>query len=282
MKKKKLFILLSPTVVILALISLYPFFYAIYISTTKASIATIERFVGFSNYLSLFSDFKFINSLKLTILFIIGSTAIQLILGVFIAMLLNREGKIVRICRLILVIPMMITPIVIGIAFRFMFNLDYGIINYLLNIIRIGPISFLGNSRIALISLMLVDSWQWTPFIMLTVLAGLRSLPEEPFEAASIDGASRFQLFRFITLPLLAPMLSIALLIRTIDSFKAFEIFFATTEGGPAESTNVLSLFIYKTGFRFTDMGYASAAAVLMLIIIIIISNLYIRVLNRA
>lgn len=280
-RRRNILIMLGPSVFILALISLYPFFFSIYLSTTNASLSNIKGFIGFSNYIELFKDPRFYNSLKLCLIFIIGATIIQLFIGFLLALLLNRDSLISKLSRLLLVIPMMVTPIVVGITWRFLYDADYGLINYILGLIGIHNVPWLINPNIALLTLILIDSWQWTPFMMLTILAGLRSLPIEPYEAASIDGASKFQGFRYITLPLLIPVVLVALLIRTIDAFKAFDIFFATTLGGPGTATEILSLFIYKTGFRYSHMGSAAALSIIMLIIIIIICNFYIRVMKR-
>jgi multiple sugar transport system permease protein len=262
-------------------VSLYPFFYGIYMSLTKASVAKVEKFVGLSNYWNLFTDLRFLNALGLTLLFVFGATFIELIIGTLLALLLNRETRLAKTARLVLTIPMMMTPIVVGITWRLLYDTDYGLINYILSRIHLGTVPWLASPSIALFSLMLVDSWQWTPFIMLSILAGLRSLPLEPYEAASIDGGSKPQIFRYITLPLLSPVILVAILVRTIDATKSFDIFFATTLGGPGTSTEIASLLAYKIGFRYSHMGYASAMAMIMLFVTIGLSTAFIRLMGK-
>jgi len=251
-------------------------------SFTKMSIAKFERFVGFSNFATLFTDSRFINALKLTIIFVICATSIELCLGFCLALLLDRESKIAKTARLLMMVPMMITPIVVGITWRLLYDTDYGLINYMLSKMNFKPVPWLASPSIALFSLILVDTWQWTPFMMLSILAGLRSMPQELYEAANIDGAGRLQSLLYITLPLLTPIILVAVLVRTIDVFKIFDIFFATTLGGPGTSTEIVSLLAFKIGFRYSHMGYAAAMVIIMLLITILICTLFIRVMEKA
>jgi multiple sugar transport system permease protein len=276
--QRNILVLLGPCLLILAIISLYPFFYALYMSFNKSSLTNTEGFVGLGNYINLFKDLRFLNSLKLTIYFVFGATIVELVAGFLIALLFNRETKLAKIARLLFVVPIMLAPIVVGITWRLLFDVDYGMVNYIFGLIGIGKVPWFTSTNVALISLMLIDAWQWTPFMMLVILAGLQSLPIEPLEAARIDGATKFQELKFITIPLLIPVILVALLLRTIDAFKAFDIIFATTLGGPGISTETLAIFTYKTGFRYSHMGYASAMAIIMIIVVIVISNLYIKV----
>jgi multiple sugar transport system permease protein len=172
---------------------------------------------------------------------------------------------------------MIIAPMVIGATFRYLLNPDFGIINYILNIFGLPKYAFLGNSSLALNSLIVVDIWQWTPFMILVLLAGLESLPEEPYEAAKIDGANFWQELKYITIPLLKPIISIAVLIRTMDAFKAFDKIFMMTSGGPGSSTETLSYFVWKVGFQWFKMGEASAMGIFMLYFVVFLSWLYIR-----
>jgi len=274
--KKYLYLFLLPSIITLVLISLYPFFYGVYMSLSKASVVKIEDFVGLTNYVNAFSDDRFLNSLRVSIVFVLGATSLELVLGFGLALSLHYSSFLITgVARLILTLPLMITPIVVGITWRLMYDPDFGILNYLLQQIGVPYIPWLASPSTALISLILVDAWQWTPFMMLILLAGLKSLPEEPFEAAQLDGASGWQRLRYLTLPMLRHVIIVALLIRTIDAFKAFDIFFVTTKGGPGTVTEITSLYAYNTSFRFFHTGYAAAMAILLLILIIVIGTVY-------
>jgi len=216
--KKYLYLFLLPSIITLVLISLYPFFYGVYMSLSKASVVKIEDFVGLTNYVNAFSDDRFLNSLRVSIVFVLGATSLELVLGFGLALSLHYSSFLITgVARLILTLPLMITPIVVGITWRLMYDPDFGILNYLLQQIGVPYIPWLASPSTALISLILVDAWQWTPFMMLILLAGLKSLPEEPFEAAQLDGASGWQRLRYLTLPMLRHVIIVALLIRTID-----------------------------------------------------------------
>ena len=272
----------GPSVLVLMLISLFPFLYGVFLSLTKTSIAKVGNFIGLTNYANLLTDTRFYNALGLSLFFVVGATFTQLVLGFILALLLDRETLLAKTARLLMTLPMMMTPIVVGIAWRLLYDTDYGLINYLLGVIKLGPVPWLASPSMVMFSLILVDTWQWTPFMMLTILAGLfKTLPIESYEAASIDGASSLAMFRYITLPLLTPVILVAVLVRTMDAFKSFDIFFATTMGGPGTSSEIVSLLAYKMGFRFSHMGYAATIVILLLIVTIVISNIYIRTVDK-
>jgi multiple sugar transport system permease protein len=172
---------------------------------------------------------------------------------------------------------MMITPVVIGLIWKYMFNPENGIINYLLHFLKIeGPI-WLGEPKPAPLAVIIVDIWQWTPFVFLLLISGLGSLPQEVYEAARVDGANQMQVLRFITIPLLMPFMLVALLIRFIDSFKIFDTIFVMTRGGPANATETLSIYTYKVGLNFFNMGYAATLSYVILIIITYASQQFLR-----
>jgi len=275
--KKYILLFLLPSVVTLLFIAVYPFIFSIYTSLHKASIVTIGRYVGLTNYVSAFQDVRFLNSLKVTFIFVLGATGLELLLGLLLALSLNSEIKGARTFRLILVFPMMITPIVVGIMWRILYDPDFGILNYLFGLAGLPHMPWLSSPSMALFSLIIVDVWEWTPFMMLILLAGLRSLPIEPYEAASIDGASAWQKMIYLTLPLLKSQIIVAILIRTIDAFRAFDIFFVTTRGGPGKATEITSLYVFRVGFSFFRTGYAAALSVILLFIVLIVAIMYIR-----
>jgi multiple sugar transport system permease protein len=201
---------------------------------------------------------------------------LQLVLGMGIALLLQRQVVAQGLIRTALLLPMMTTPVVVGLIWRFMFNPTQGIVNYLLGLIGIPGPNWLGGLQTGLLSVMIADIWEWTPFMVLILLAALQTLPQEPYEAAAIDGASTWQTFLHITLPLLRPTIVVAVLLRAIDSFKTFDLVYVMTNGGPGTSTETLSFYTYKWGFKFFQMGYASALSFVMLIMVIIFANILI------
>jgi multiple sugar transport system permease protein len=207
--------------------------------------------------------------------------SLQFAFGLGLANLFNKEIKGEGVIRSAMVLPMVIPSILVGLIWLFMYKRDFGIINYMLGLLNIQPIAWLSTSMNSMAAIIIADVWQWTPFMFLLLLAGLRSLPTEQYESARVDGASSWQIFRYITLPLLRPVITIALVIRSMDAFREFDKIFQLTGGGPGVATETISLFIYRNGFRYFNMGYASAISYLTLIIIIIFSTLYIRVFQR-
>jgi multiple sugar transport system permease protein len=237
-----------------------------------------RAFIGLGNFLELLSNQQFLFALGRSTYFSFMSTALSFIVGFIIALSLHSRFAMAKsFFQSIFVIPMVLTPYVIGQTWRFLVDFGYGPIQYMLNLIGLPKVNFLGESILALHTTILVDVWQWTPFVILIMYAGLSSLPQEPLEAARVDGASRWQEFWFVTIPLLRTSISAVLLIRIMDSFREFDKVFALTAGGPGTSTEVLSLYIYRTGFQYFHMGKAAAMSLVMLFFIIFISNYYIK-----
>ncbi|MCD6257002.1 sugar ABC transporter permease [Candidatus Aerophobetes bacterium] len=279
-EKPLAYLLILPATIILGVLTLYPFGFMIYLSVHrwKASLSYIPKsFVGLSHFVRLFQDEFFWSAMSVTFRFLVFVVLIEFFLGLFLALILSREIKGRNLIRSLFLLPMMLAPVVVGLIWRFILNDEVGILNYFFSLIHLPPQSWLGDVNTALGAIMLVDVWQWTPFMILVLLAGLQSLPDEPFEAAKIDGASAWQTFKFITIPLLKPAILIALLFRTIDAYRIFDIIYVMTYGGPKTSTETLSLYVYRNGFRHYDMGYTAALSLVMLVIIIAISQGYIK-----
>ncbi len=193
-----------------------------------------------------------------------------------LAVLFSREFRGNRLVRTLLLIPMLLAPIVAGLIWRFMYNPQIGIINFLLRLVHIrGPV-WLGDPSVALPAVVLVDVWQWAPFMFLMLFTGMASLPVDVFEAAMVDGTSGFQRFFLITLPLLRPIILVAVVIRVIDTLRIFDTIFVLTRGGPADITEVLSIYTYKVGMNFFRIGYATTMSYFLLVIITIVSKLFI------
>ncbi|MGO6735100.1 carbohydrate ABC transporter permease [Rhizobium ruizarguesonis] len=225
-----------------------------------------ERFIGLDNYLRLLLDPRGLNALWRTVLFTVLATTIELIIGLFVALLLDREFHGKRIARAIMLVPIVMTPIVVGLTWRFMFDPSSGMANYLLSLLHLGPVDWLGNPNVALFSVMIADIWQWTPFVVLLTMASLESLPGDPQNAARVDGAREWQVLWHITLPALHRALLVVALIRAIDSVKTFDIFYIMTRGGPALSTETLNLYGYISAFTNFDISYALTVAMVLTI----------------
>ncbi len=268
-----------PAVLFLLAICIYPLINSLYLTFNEWSLTSNKppKWIWLGNYWELLRDDRFWSSLKTTVVFTGGVVSIEMCIGLILALSSSKNTRFRQVCRSIILIPMMITPVVLGLIWKYMFNPENGIINYLLGLIGInGPI-WLGEPKPALPAVMIVDVWQWTPFIFLLLLSGIASLPQEVFEAAKVDGASPRQIFRYITLPLLMPFMLVALLIRFIDSFKIFDTIFVMTRGGPANATETLSIYTYKVGLNFFRMGYAATLSYVILIIITLASQQFLK-----
>jgi multiple sugar transport system permease protein len=234
-------------------------------------------FVGLDNYRRDVFDDVFVEALYTTLLLTVMALAIQVPVGVGLALVLHQNLRGSRLFRSTLLLPMLLTPIAVGLMWRFMFDIDVGVINWLLEQVGLSRIGWLGEKWSARVAIVLVDSWQTIPFVMLMTLAGLAALPEAPQEAARVDGATPWKSFWFVTLPMLRPVLFVMLMIRIVDSLKLFDIIFILTRGGPARSTQTLGLLAYNTGFNFLETGRASAIGVAVAVITIPVYLLWIR-----
>jgi multiple sugar transport system permease protein len=235
------------------------------------------RFVGFANYIDLFSDPQFTQSLWLTVGYTVITVLLELSIGLGVALLLNKDVPFVKGFRTALIVPMMMTPIVASMCWKLLLDPNYGIIDYFIG----SPILWLGDPFLARISVGFVNVWQNSPYVAILLLAGLRSLPSEPIEAAAIDGANRFQVFRHVTFPLLTPYIVVALLLRTIFEFRTFDNVWVMTGGGPADATKVLSVYTFMTSFFAFDMSLGAAASWVMLIIVFVFCVLFVAASRR-
>ena len=260
---------LIPPIIILACITIYPFIYAVVMSF-KNLIFGKYVFVGLANYRHLIVGGRFAHSLYITMVFTSIAVVVEVILGMLIALLYSEELPGISILRMLLILPMVTTPIVVAMVFRqFIYPPDFGLLNYFFDLIRLPMLKLKWHCsiRTALISLVLVDVWQMTPFPFLVFLAGLKTLPKEPYEAASIDGASPRRKFFYITLPLLRRVIMVVIVFRIIGCFKAFDIFYGITGGGPGLATENLSVYIYLQTFKYNRIGMASTASIVTMFI---------------
>lgn len=274
---------LFPALFILGVLTIVPTFFLYFLSMTDYELGYDSfRFVGLDNYVRLFTgeDAEFWHSLKISLWFMAVVTVVELILGFGLAVLLDREFRLKFLVFACMIVPIAMTPSIAGQIWKLMFNAEYGVINYLLQFFGAKVIWL--SAEHALLSTMIVDVWQNTPFVALILYAGMRALPSDPYEAAAIDGASRWQTFRYVTLPLLWPMILLAVIFRAIDSLRLFDIPYALTQGGPGSATEFLSLHVYRLGFAQTGwIGRSAAVAVVLLMLVTVISSLLIKLYRK-
>jgi multiple sugar transport system permease protein len=264
-------------IALLAVVAVYPIIELVRLSLHNAPSATggVEVFVGLKQFGWILESSEFRNSLKVTFIFIFGASVVEIFIGFALALLFNVESTLARVFRLLLVLPAMLAPVAVGLIWVLILNSDFGILNYLLGLIGIEGQAWLASPALAMRSLILIDAWQWAPFVALFLLAGLRSLPTEPFEAAKVDGASPIQIFRYLTLPMLQPVLAVVFLIRVLDGTKLFGLVLVLTSGGPGSSTNVLGLEIFKKAFEGNQMNFAAGMAVIQLLLVLLFAGVY-------
>jgi len=279
-----LYLFLIPTFAFLLFLVVFPLIWSLYLSFCdySANTANPPIFVGVKNYSFLFRQEDVWERFVATGQFVLLAVIFEFILGFGIAMLLNREFYGKRVLTTLFILPMMFSPVVVGKFFRFMLDTNWGIVNYILGaLFGIPKIAWTTSYEYALYSLVITDVWIWTPFMILLSLAGLSSVPRYLYEAADVDRASGWFKFRYITLPYVAPILTLALLFRTMDAFRFFDVIYVLTEGGPGYSTQLVPYYIYKLAFSYWHTGRSCALAYVLLIIVIALSNIYINYLNR-
>jgi len=256
-----------PLIVVIGILTIIPLGYMIYVSGTSWNLARPwgTFFVGLDNYRSLLRDVDLLSSFLVTFYFVVFPVAWQMALGFALALLLHADIRIVGKTRPMFIFPMVMAPVLVGLVWKIFLNPQLGGLTAWLNLVRLPPVALLGSARGAVAAIILATIWEWFPFVMLILLGALESFPNEPFEAARVDGASRFQVLRHITIPLLKPALLLALSFRVIESMKVFPLIFIITGGGPGKATSSLDYYAYLNGFVYLDIGYSSAIMVLML-----------------
>lgn len=272
---KKLFSLALriPSLIVLIGLFLIPIISMFNISFRSLSFAipgSTGQWIGLENYKIMWSSNEFWYSIKITIIFVLIVIPSQLVLGFIIALLLDRNIRGRRIFTTTIITPMLLAPIVVGLMWLFMLNYDVGIAPYYLKLFGLDVGNLLGNIKTAYPAIILIEIWHWTPLLALMIFSGLQSLPQDPYEAAIVDGASRYQIFRHITIPLLRPVIIIAVILRGIDVFKIFDEIFILTSGGPGNSTEVINMLAFKINFLFWNMGQGATVGVAIFLIALI------------
>lgn len=269
---------IGPAVLYLIAFAIYPLIYSLRLSFTNLTAADgTGAWVGLRNYHDLLFDPLFWNAAMNSAIMLVATVSLQLVLGTALALFFNLQLRGSWIVRGILVLPMLITPIVVGVMWRALLNPDWGLINWALSAIGITPPNWLGSTEWAMPTLIIVDTWQWTPFVFVIVYARLQTLPQEVLEAAQVDGAGYFSTLWHVTLPLLAPAFLFAAIFRAVDGFRSFDLIYGLSYGGPARSTTTLAFFSFQNGFQFQNYGYAAAVAYMMLVILIVGTTVLLR-----
>ena len=263
-----------PALAVVLAIIIFPWVFTIWMSMNEWKVGSPTTFVGLANYVRMPNDPRFLEAVVHTIYYTALSVLLPVVLGTLSAVVFHQKFVGRGFLRGIFIMPMMATPVAIALIWTMIFNPQLGVLNYMLSLVGIPPQLWVFNPNTVIPSLVLVETWQWTPLVMLIVLGGLAALPIEPYESAQIDGATFWQMFRYITLPLITPFLYIAGMIRMIDAVKSFDIIFAITQGGPGSASETINLYLYSVAFIYYDLGYGSAIAVIFFLLIVALAAL--------
>jgi multiple sugar transport system permease protein len=273
-----------PAIAFVALLMVFPILYTLLLSFTNWNLTSgaPANFVGLRSYARVLTEPRFLDALGRTFLFTIFAVAIEGVLGVAVALTLNRAFVGKSVAKLLLLLPLVATPVAVGIVFNLFYDPTIGFFNFVLTSLGLPPGLWVSHQKTVLASLVLVDVWQWTPMITLIVLAGLAGLPEEPVEAARIDGASEWQIIRLITLPMVMPVILTALILRLIDALKTFDIIFAMTGGGPGYASETLNIMGFKYSFEYFRMGQSAVILVVLFLVVFTCSLAIMRLRSAA
>jgi multiple sugar transport system permease protein len=272
---------LAPLTIVLSALTVVPFVYNLVISlTNKAATNQHTKFVGLDNFGSLFSDAGFWSSIRITAIFTVIAVAIEMALAMAMAVALSRVRRGSALLRALFLLPLAAAPVASLFNWRLLLNMSYGVVNYLLGGLGLPQPNWTGRPVDALATLIVVDVWQWTPFVMIILAGGLVSVPLEIYESSAVDGAGSWDTFRYITLPMLRPYIAVAVLFRSIDALKTFDSVQILTSGGPGTSTTMLNYFIFREGISYLNFGRAAAAATVLLVVAILLARALLRALK--
>lgn len=263
-----------PAVVVITCVIVFPWMFTLWMSLFDWKIGSKATFAGLGNYADLLTNARFLESIAHTLIFTTLAVVAPLVLGTAAALVFNQQFAWRGFWRGAFVLPMMATPVAIALVWVMMFHPQQGVLNYLLSLVGIGPSEWVYSPKLAILCLVMVDVWQWTPLVMLIVLGGLASLPTDPFEAAYMEGASRWQTFRYVTRPLLMPFILVAAVVRLIDALKTFDTIYVITQGGPGTSTETINIYLYLQAFSFYQIGKSSAVVVVFFVLVVALSML--------
>ena len=281
--KRRGALLVTPAILILFVMNIFPLMWSFGLSffNYRASSQRVPRFRGLDNYADALTDEKVWERFQTTAIIVGSSVIVQLIVGFLLALLFAKAFPMRRIVLMLVLTPMMLSFVSVGVFFKLFYEPTFGVVSYVLNFVTREPFVMLGSPEGAIIGIVIADAWMWSPFVMLLVLAGLVSVPKYLYEAAEIDRASKWRTFRTITFPYIKSLLLLAVLFRTIETFKLFDIVYIITEGGPGSSTETIAVYLYRTAFQFFRTSQSSALAYIVLFIVIVLTNLYLYSVNR-
>ena len=280
--ERRLFWFIIPALVLIVGVIIFPWAFTLWMSLFEWRIGSKATFVGLENYVGLAGNKRFIESIGHTLYFTALAVVLPLIFGTMAALVFNKKFPLRGFLRGTFILPMMATPVAVALVWTMMFHPQQGVLNYLLSLVGLPPSLWVYSPRWVIPSLVLVEIWHWTPLVMLIVLGGLAAQPVEPLESAMIDGATGWQTFRYITLPMLVPFLTIAAVIRTIDALKAFDTIFVISQGGPGTASETINIYLYLQAFSFYNIGTASAVVVVFFVIVVALSLTLLMLRERA
>lgn len=281
-RQRSYVLFIVPALVVVGAVIIFPWLFTVWMSAFDWKIGSVPHFIGFENYTKLATNQRFHEAIGHTLYFTALAVVIPLILGTIAAMIFHREFPLRGLLRSIFTMPMMATPVAVALVWTMMFHPQQGVLNYLLSLVGLPPSLWVYSPTLVIPSLVLVEVWHWTPLVMLIVLGGLAALPTEPYESARLDGATEWQLFRYITFPLVAPFIVVAAVIRTIDAIKAFDTIYVISSGGPGTASETINLYLYLQAFAFYNIGNASAVVVVFFVLILALAMLLLYVRQRA
>ena len=276
-------LLLTPALLFVAAMGVFPLAYSLVLSFRTWKLARSSEpgeFIGWSNFSNLLTDDPdFVEALRVTGIFITGDVLLTVAVALGAALLLHRGGRLNSLARTLLILPFVMSPALIGISFRFFLNAEYGILHHVIGLLMpsMRDTVWLADSTLAMVAIIAADVWHWAPYMTLVMLGGLASIPTETQEAARVDGASNWAVFRDITWPQLLPVVSVVAVLKTVFALKAFDTLYTLTNGGPGNATKTLAYFVYEQGFAYYDMGYAAAAAYLLTAVMLVLAGFYLR-----
>jgi multiple sugar transport system permease protein len=276
------YLLLLPAAIALALVSIYPLYMGVQASLTRYVFGRAVGSAGFTNYANVFADQTFWDAMALTARFVIVVLILETVLGLGLALLVNRELRFVQFFRMSIIAPMAVAPVAVGVIWRLMYASDTGAIDPLFVALGQSAPAMLAHPGLAFWALVLVDTWEWTPLLFLLCLAGLQSLPQEPLEAARVDGAGPIRVFFEHTLPLLVPVLAVGIVLRLIDAIGTFDQIFVLTRGGPGTATQLISIYAYNTSFNFNQYGQGAAMLISLFVVVFALMIVVVRLMRRS
>jgi multiple sugar transport system permease protein len=281
-RQRSYILFIVPALVVVGAVIVFPWLFTVWMSAFDWKIGSVPHFIGFDNYIKLATNQRFHEAIVHTLYFTALAVIVPLILGTIAALIFHREFPLRGLLRSIFTMPMMATPVAVALVWTMMFHPQQGVLNYLLSLVGLPPSLWVYSPTLVIPSLVLVEVWHWTPLVMLIVLGGLAALPIEPYESARLDGATEWQLFRYITFPLVAPFIVVAAVIRTIDAIKAFDTIYVISSGGPGTASETINLYLYLQAFAFYNVGNASAVVVVFFVLILALAMLLLYVRQRA